>query len=218
VALDDLEPADVAAVLVEPLHRPGAQDPVQVAARDAVFLLEQRAVLDRVEQAERRLVHRRPLDRVERHVLHQLLEALGDRALAAADGAEQIEDLLLLLEALGRVAEVADDLLDRVLHAVELGERGIDLDDLVGEEARQPRVVAGVDHRRVADRLQHPLGGGGVGKRVALAFGEVILDRQLFFAVALEARRKVADHIHTDLLWRRGGGGRLLASALPGKF
>jgi hypothetical protein len=33
-------------------------------------------------------------------VLHELLEALGDRALAAADGPEQVEDLLLLLQAL----------------------------------------------------------------------------------------------------------------------
>jgi hypothetical protein len=44
------------------------------------------------------------------------------------------------------VAEVAHDLLDRVLHAVELGERGIDLDDLVGEQPGHARVVARVDH------------------------------------------------------------------------
>ena len=85
----------------------GRQDALQVAARDAVFLLEERAVLGGVEQAERRLVHRRALDRVERHLLHQLLQALGDRALAAADRAEQVEDLLLFFQALRGVAEVA---------------------------------------------------------------------------------------------------------------
>jgi hypothetical protein len=200
VALDDLELPDVAAVLVEALDRPRGEDPVQVARRDAVLLLEQRAVLERVEQAERRLVHRRSLDRVERHVLHELLQALGDRALAAADRAEQVEDLLLLLQALGGVAEVAHDLLDRVLHAVELGEGGVDLDHLVGEQARHPGVVARVDHQGLADRLEHALGGGGVGQRIALALREVVFDRQLFFATALEARCKVADDIHADLL------------------
>ena len=39
VALDDLELADVAAELFQPLHGPGAQDAVEVAARDAVFAL-----------------------------------------------------------------------------------------------------------------------------------------------------------------------------------
>jgi hypothetical protein len=53
VALDHLELADVAAELLEPLHGPGAEDAVQVAARDAVFLLEDGAVFGRVEQAQR---------------------------------------------------------------------------------------------------------------------------------------------------------------------
>ena len=67
--------------------------------------------------------------------MHQCLEPLGDRRLAAAHRAQQVEDLLLLLKSLGGMSEVTDDLLDRVFHAVELGERGIDLDDLVGEQA-----------------------------------------------------------------------------------
>ena len=54
VALDDAELADVAAELFQPLDRPGRQDALQVAARDAVFLLEDLAVFVRVEQAERR--------------------------------------------------------------------------------------------------------------------------------------------------------------------
>ena len=53
IALDDLEPPDVAAVLLEALDRPRRQDAVQVAPRDAVFLLEDRAVFGHIEQAER---------------------------------------------------------------------------------------------------------------------------------------------------------------------
>ena len=52
----------------------------------------------------------------------------------------------------------------------------------------------------LADRLEHALGGGGVGQRVALALGEVLLEREFFFAGALEASGEVADHIHADLL------------------
>jgi hypothetical protein len=71
---------------------------LQVAARNAELLLQHRAVLGGVEQAQRRLVHRRALERVERHLLHQVFEALGDRALAAAHRAQQVEDLLALLQ------------------------------------------------------------------------------------------------------------------------
>ena len=156
----------------------------------------------RVEQAQRRLVDRRALDRIERHVLHQLLEPLGDRALAAAHRAQQVEDLLLLFQALRGMAEVRHHLLDGVFHAVELGEGRIDLDDLVGEDARQARVVARVDHLRLADGLEHALGRGGVGQRVALALSQVFFEREFFFSRALEAGGKVADHVHADLLDR----------------
>jgi hypothetical protein len=53
VALDDLELADVAAELFQPLDGPGAEDAVEVAARDAVFAFEDGAVFGRVEQAQR---------------------------------------------------------------------------------------------------------------------------------------------------------------------
>ncbi len=74
------------------------------------------------EQSQRRFVDRRPFERVDRTQFHDRLQALGDRRLAAADGTQQVEDLLLLLEALRRVLEEGHDLLDRVLHAVELAE------------------------------------------------------------------------------------------------
>src|SRR5215470_10449105 len=51
VALYDLEPADVAAELLEPLDGPGRHDPVEVAQRDAVLALEHGAVFLRVEKA-----------------------------------------------------------------------------------------------------------------------------------------------------------------------
>src|SRR4051794_16348560 len=102
MALDDAELADVATVFFEALDGPWAQDALQIARRNPILLFEQRPVFRRVEQAERGLVHRRALDRVERHLFHQRLQALGDRALAAADRAEQVQDLLLFLEALRR--------------------------------------------------------------------------------------------------------------------
>jgi hypothetical protein len=99
-------------------------------------------------------------------MLHQLLQALGDGRLAAADRAQQVQDLLLLFQALRGVAEVRDDLLDGLFEAVEVLEGRIDADDLVAEDARQPRIVAGVDHLGFADRGEHALGGGGVDEGI----------------------------------------------------
>ena len=97
-------------------------------------------------------MHRRILDRVERHLLDQVLEFFGQRRLAAADRAEQVEDLLLFLQPLRRVAEVGDDVLDHFLHAVEVAEGRINLEHLVGEDARQAVVGAGIHQFRFADR------------------------------------------------------------------
>ncbi len=129
-------------------------------------------------------------------MLHELLQALGDRALAAADGAQQVEDLLFLFEALGRMPEVGNHLFDGLFHAIELLERRIDLDDLVGEDAREPRVVAGVDHLRFADRFEHAFGGGGKRDRLALADIEIVLQRQDFLTGPLVASGEVAHHVH----------------------
>jgi MFS family permease len=120
------------------------------------------------------------------------------RALAAAHRAQQVEDLLLLFQPLRGMAEVGHDLLDGVFHAVELGEGRVDLDDLVGERCATGAGRCGVDALRLADGLEHALGGGGVGQRVALALGEVVLQRQLFLARALVAGGEVADHVHAD--------------------
>ena len=114
--------------------------------------------------------------RVDRLCLHQRFQPLGDRRLAAADRTQQIEDLLLLLQPLRRVLEERDDLLDRVLHAVELAEGRIAPDDAVAEDAREARVVARVDELGLADGGQHALGGGRVGRRIPLAQLEVFLE------------------------------------------
>jgi hypothetical protein len=60
------------------------------------------------------------------------------------------------------VLKIADDALDRILHAEEPGHAGIDLDRAVEEDASKPRILACVDDLRFADRLNHTLGGAGV--------------------------------------------------------
>ena len=137
------------------------------------LLLERRPHASRIEQAERALEHRADLvaglQHVDRHLLHQLFQPLGERGLAAADRAEEIEDLLALLETLRRVPEEADDALDRVFHAVEVVERRIDLDRAVEEDPPEPRILRGVDELRLADRRDHPLGGAGIECRIRTA-------------------------------------------------
>ena len=95
------------------------------------------------------------------------------------------------------MAEEAHHLFDGLLHAVELGEGGVAFDDLVGKEPRQARVVARVHHLGLANGRQHALRRAGVGHGVALAQGEVLVDRQFLFAQTRVARDGVADDIHT---------------------
>ena len=129
--------------------------------------------------------------------LHQLLQALGDGGLAAAHRPEQVQDLLSLFQALRGMLEEGDDLRDRVFHAVELGERGIALDDAVGEDARQPLVEARIDQLGLADRRQHALGGGGVDAGILPAQVEVFLEGHLVFVAGRVSRlvsRSNLDH------------------------
>ena len=137
---------DVAAELVEPLDAPRAHQPGQAPPRNAVALLQHAAHALGIEQAERAFEHRADLvaglQHIDRLDFHQRLQPLGQRRLAAADRAEQIEDLLALFEALRGVAEEADDPLDRLFHAVEFGERRIDPDRPVHEDAAEPRILA----------------------------------------------------------------------------
>ena len=175
--LDDGELGDVAAELVEPLHRPRRHVAHQQALRNAVAILEHAAHGGRIEQAERALEDRADAvvggQDVDGALLHQVLEPIGERGLAAADGTQQVENLLLLLEALRRMPEEADDALDRLLQAVEVLEGRIDLQRAVHEDAAEPRVLGRIDELGLADRRDHALGGAGVHRRIAAASFEI---------------------------------------------
>jgi hypothetical protein len=173
------EARNVPAVFLQALDRPRRHDAREVARGDAVIGFEHRAVLRRREEAERALVDGRALQRVDRALLHQLLQALRDGGLAPADGTQQVEHLLPLLETLRRVLQERHDLRDHVLQAVELRERGIALDDAVGEETGQARIVPRVDDLGLADRGEHPLRGRCIGARIGLAEGEVVVEGDL---------------------------------------
>ena len=198
-ALDHAELGDVAVVFVQALHRPGRQHAAKIAARNAVFLFQDVAVLVGGEQRQRRVVHRRALDGVERRLLHQVLELFRQRGLAAPHRPQQVEDLLPLLQALGGVTEIGDDLLDRLFHAVEVLEGRIGLDHLVGEDARQTRVLPGIDQFRLTDGGQHALGGTGIGHAVLLADRQEFLQRIFLFlpAVAFDV---LVEQAHDGLL------------------
>ena len=126
-----------------------------------------------------------------------MFEPLGDGAFAAAHRPEQIQNLLALFEALGRVAEETHHLLDGIFHAIKLVESGVSLDDLVGEQAREARVIAGVEHFGLANGGQHALRCRGVSHGVALALRQVLIDAELFFTVARIPRDEIANCVHT---------------------
>ena len=177
VKLYDRELFEIAVEFVESLHRPRAEMAGQIALRDAVVGLQRRGRRRGVEQAERAFVERADAlaggQHVDRVDLHQRLEPLRERRLAPAHRAEQVEDLLALLEPLGGVAEEADDALDRLLHAVELGEGRVNLDRAVEEDAAEPGVGLGVDGGRLPDGRQHALRGCRIAHRVGPAPFEV---------------------------------------------
>src|SRR5215831_16397189 len=188
--LGDAEAGDIAAEGFEPLEGPRAHQSGQTPPRDAVALLDDRAHRLRVEQAKRILEHRAELvvrlEDIDRVHLHERLEPLGQRRLAAADRAEQVENLLALLEPLRRVAEEGDDPLDRLLHAVESRERRIDPDRAVQKNSAKARVLGRVDHLRLADRGQYALRSVGVAHRVGSTRLQVFPDRHVRFTSRLE--------------------------------
>ena len=194
----DGELGDVAAVLVEALGGPGRDQAREAPPRHAVLVLQQVGHALRVEQAEGRFEDRAHLaaglQHVDRLVLHEQLEALGEGRLAAADRAEEIEDLLALFEALGGIAKIADDALDGVFHAEEVVEGRIDLDGPVEEDAPQALVLGGVDQIRLADRRDHALGRRRVHRRIFSAGEEVVLQAHLLLLFAfVELREDVED-------------------------
>jgi len=113
--------------------------------------------------------------------LHQRLEAFGNRRLASADRAEQVEDLLTLFQPLGGMLEEGNDLVDHLLHAKEFLERGVTADEAVGEQPRQPWVVARIDQFRLADRCEHAFGGGRVSHGIPAGEVQILLERKFGF-------------------------------------
>ncbi len=203
VELDDLELGDIAVVLLQPLHRPGRHDGPQIARRDPVVLFEDGTVLLRREKTQRRLEHRRAVDGVERPLLHQLLELLGQRGLAAADRPEQVENLLLLLQPLRGVLEIGDQMLDRLLHAIELGEGRIAPQHFVLKDAAQARIVAGVDHLGLADRHQQALRGTRIGARIRLTELQILIQAQHLLARGFIACLITFENRHSRYLTRK---------------
>src|SRR5262249_32159219 len=146
--LGDTELRDVAAEGLEPLVAPRAHQAGETPARNAVFLLQHRAELFGVEQAERAFEYRTQFIAGLQHVdglhFHQRFQPLGKRRLAAADRAEQVEDLLALFETLRCVAEETNDALDRFLHSVEAGERRIGTDRAIQKDTAKAWVLGRV--------------------------------------------------------------------------
>ncbi len=113
--------------------------------------------------------------------MHQGFELLCQRGFTTANRPQQIEDLLLLFQALSRVLEIGDNLFDGLFHAVEIFEGGIACHDAVGEKATESGVDRGVDHFRFADGDQQTLGGGGVAGFVLLTHIQKFLDGVFLF-------------------------------------
>ncbi len=181
--LDHLEAGDVAAEFVQALDAPRTHQAGQASARNSVSVFELRAHGFGIEQPERALEHRRDLVAGLEHVngitLHQRLEALGQRRLAAAHGPEQVEDLLALLQPLRGVAEEGDDALHRFFHAVEVGKGGVDADGAVHEDAPEARILGRVNDLRFTDRRQDALGRVGVHHRIFAATAQILNKRHL---------------------------------------
>src|SRR5258707_6092447 len=199
IELHDLELRDIAAELVEALDRPRRHPTRQLALRDAVLLLEHWPHRRRIEQAERALIDRADLvaglEQVDRTFLHQLLEPLGEGRFPAADRAEQVKDLLALLEPLRGVPEEAHDALDGLFEAEEIRERWVDLDRPVEEDAPEPGVLRGVNELRLADGCHHALCRARVQHRVGAAAIEILLQSQLGMLMPIIALRVDAEDL-----------------------
>ena len=162
IELHHAEAGDVATEFVEPLEAPGAHQAAHATTLDVIPLLEERSHLFGIEEAERALEDRADLfsclEDIDGIDFHQRLQSLGQRRLATADRTEQIKDLLALLEALRRMAEECDDLLDRLFHPIKFREGRIGSDRPVHKDPAQPRVLRRVDCHRFADRQQQAFG------------------------------------------------------------
>ena len=186
IEFDDAEAFEVAVPFFQPLERPGAGNAGENAPGNAVFFLQHAGHGLGFEQAERTLEDRADLgtglEHIDRFLLHQRLQTLTQRGLAAADRAEQVEDLFALLQALGGVAKEADDAFDRLFHAVEFGKSRIDAYGAVKEDTAKAGIARGIDEFSLADGAQHSFSGARVAAWVVAAGNEIIRQAHLCLA------------------------------------
>ncbi len=71
VAFHHPELADIAIELMQSFTGPGRHNGSQIAFGDAIFLLQQGAILRRIEQTQRVVLYRRALQVINRDLLHQ---------------------------------------------------------------------------------------------------------------------------------------------------
>ena len=200
--LDDAEFRQIAASFIEALETPGAHQSRELAAGDVEARLQLLAHGHGIEEAQRTFEDGADLpaslQRIDGLLLHELLQPLRQRRLAAPHGAQQIKDLLALLEPLRRMAEIGDDALHRILHPVEFLEGGIDADGAVHEDAAKARVLRGVDPHGLADGAQQALGGACVKVGVAFASLKKIRDRHFCVAARLIRTRVAGQKIGSE--------------------
>ena len=87
--------------------------------------------------------------------------------------------MLAFFEALGGVTEEADDALDRLFHSKKIRKFWVDLDGAVHKDATETRVLARIDHYRLANGAQHAFGGAGIIGRIIGALAQILLEREL---------------------------------------
>ncbi len=177
----DTELRNVATVFIQSFDSPRRHQSGQPAARDGIAIFEDQAHGVGIEQSEWTFEHRADLLAGTKHVdwafLHERLQTVRQGGFSSTHGAEQVEDLLPLLESLCGMAEETDDSLDRFLHTEEIFEGRINLDRSVEENPAQPFILGRVDKPRLANRLDHSLGRARVMQRIFAASFQKFLER-----------------------------------------
>ena len=101
--------------------------------------------------------------------------------------------------------QVRDQVLDRLFHAVEIGEGRVSADYLILKYATESRVVVGVDDLRFANRCEQAFGRTGIGHRVLFAEFQVVVEAHDLFACGLvpglvALKNRHSQHLCTVLL------------------
>src|SRR5262249_36062829 len=86
--------------------------------------------------------------------------------------------------------EERDDALDRLLHAVESGERRVTAYGSVQKNSAKAGVLGRVDHLRLADSCQYPFRRVGAAHRIAAAGLQIFRDRHVRLPARLERAGK----------------------------